>query len=136
MNYDSLGAIKWYCKVSFALSFYFIRFVISILCYTWSTVCFFVFIWGDSLLSFRRTPNKGAWSIPIGPCHRLMRCLCILTAPRVWPPKCFVQDKLNFVQDKKYFVRAEGRGICLISEDTPLYKSELKMHDVYHWMFY
>ena len=67
-------------------------------------VCLFVFIWGDSLLSFRRTPNKGAWSIPIGPCHRLMRCLCILiaptgnrtraccvtgedfgTAPRVWP---------------------------------------------------
>ena len=68
--------------------------------------CFvlFVFIWGDSLLSFRRTPNKGAWSIPIGPCHRLMRCLCIPiaptgnrtracrvtgedfgTAPRVWP---------------------------------------------------
>ena len=27
--------------------------------------------------------------------------------------KNFVQDNLGFVLDKNYFVRAEGRGICL-----------------------
>ena len=88
-------------NVSFSSSLSFSTGTSTLFCF-----CFFVFIWGDSLLSFRRTPNKGAWSIPIGPCHRLMRCLCILiaptgnrtracrvagedfgTAPRVWPVK-------------------------------------------------
>ena len=32
MNYDSLGVIKWYCKVGFALPFNFIRSLISALC--------------------------------------------------------------------------------------------------------
>ena len=27
--------------------------------------------------------------------------------------KTFVLDNLNFVQDKKIFVRADGRGICI-----------------------
>ena len=29
--------------------------------------------------------------------------------------KIFILDNFSFVQDKKYFVRAEGRGISLIS---------------------
>ena len=31
--------------------------------------------------------------------------------------KIFILDNFRFVQDKKYFVRAEGRGICLVLEN-------------------
>ena len=32
--------------------------------------------------------------------------------------KSFVQDNLGFVLDKKYFVRAEGRGIIISQQRT------------------